>query len=89
MIDLSLVNIKAVLRSEDIEGFIHLGAPSDEYDSEAKKIADALSTLADNQLTSDNIVAVVALVWAKSFNRSADEIERRMSAFRHIAQQLL
>lgn len=86
---ISLATIEAALRAEDIESLIEAGAPDDEYNSEAKKIAAALSSLAGNQLTEANIVAVIALAWAKAFNRSSQEIEMRMDAFHRIARRLL
>lgn len=86
---ITLINIEDALRTEDIEGLIASGAPSDEYNSEAEKIAAALASLQNNQLTESSIIAVLALEWAKSFNRSVQEIEQRMPAFRRIASQIL
>ena len=82
-----LTNIDAALREEDIEGRIALGAPENEYDAEAKAIVSALS--AQQTLTETQIVAIIARIWAKAFDRTAQEIEQRMPAFRHIAQQIL
>jgi len=48
---ITLANIADALRTEDIEGFIASGAPSDEYNSEAEKIASALTSLQNNQLS--------------------------------------
>ena len=83
-----IADINAVLREEDVEGFIAQGAPGDEYDSEAQEIASALALLNEGQITEANVAAIVALVWAKSFDRSSQEIEMRMSVFRRIAQRL-
>ncbi len=40
--NLSLGKIKLALQEEDVEGLIELGAPDDEYDSEATAIVAAL-----------------------------------------------
>ena len=87
--NITFKNIAEALRSEDIEGLIELGAPSDEYDSEAREVASALASLTKNQITEANILAIIALEWAKSFNRSAQEIQQRMPAFRKIAYRIL
>ncbi len=86
---ISLVDIVESLRKEDIEGLLALGAPGDEYDSEAKEIFLALETLNQEQLTEANIVGIIALAWAKSFNRSPQEIEQRLPAFQRIAMYLV
>jgi hypothetical protein len=81
--------IAAILRNEDIEGLIALGAPADEYDSEAEKIAKTIAGWPAGELTQANISALIALLWAKSFNRTAQEIEQRMPAFMHISKNIL
>lgn len=82
-------NIAAALRTEDVEGLIELGAPEDEYNSEAEHIALALAQFSSDQFTQQNLVAVIALVFAQSFNRSPKEIEQRLPAFNKIASILL
>ena len=86
---ISISQISSALRAEDIEGLIALGAPGDEYAREAQEISNALMSLNSVRQTADAIVAIVALVWAKSFNRSSEEINERMPAFRRIAQRLI
>jgi len=86
---ISLANVDEALREEDIEGFITLGAPGDEYSHEAQEITAALASLRVDQLTEANIVAILALVWAKAFNRSPQEIKQRIPAFQHVANRLL
>ena len=81
--------INTILQKEDVEGLIAQGAPHDEYAHEAKEIADAVMSLNQDQQTETNVVAIISLVWAKSFNRSAEEIKKRIPTFQHIAQQLL
>jgi hypothetical protein len=81
-------DVEAALKEEDIEGLVESGAPSDEYNSEARKIADALASLDPGEFTETNITAIIALSWAKSFNRSENEIRQRMPAFQRIAHIL-
>jgi hypothetical protein len=86
---ISPVIIDQALQKEDVEGLIEMGAPGDEYVSEAQEIAEAVASMSAGQLTAQNIVAVISLVWAKSFNRSAEEIKERLPAFHRIAQDIL
>jgi hypothetical protein len=85
---ITLAEVEAVLRNEDIEGLVESGAPRDEYDSEAREIAGALASLSSGEFTETNITAIIALVWAKSFNRSEPEIRQRIPAFQRIAHLL-
>ncbi|MEJ0062398.1 MAG: hypothetical protein WDO70_04155 [Alphaproteobacteria bacterium] len=86
---ISLSNVESALFAEDIEGLLALGAPDDEYFPEAKDITAALTTLSKDRLTEANVIAVISLVWAKYFELSNDDIEKRIPAFRRIAQNLL
>jgi len=75
-----------LLRQEDIEGLIEMGAPSDEYDSEAEEVVTAL---AEESLTEEKIVSVISSVWSASFNLDDEDIEARLPAFRIVATALL
>lgn len=77
--------IQKLLNTEDIEGLVELGAPEDEYAAEAKEIVVAVHKLGKEQMTEANIVAIIALVWAKSFNLSEQDIKKRLSAFKRVA----
>jgi len=68
---------------------LNLGAPADEYMSESKDIALAMSKLEPSKITEASVAAMIALIWAKAFNRSEKEIEQQLPAFRRIAQQLI
>ncbi len=78
----------SVLRQEDIEGLIALGAPEDEYDSEAAEIAEAVNKLDVTARTQSNIAAIIALVWAQMFNHSPNEMEMRTPALQRVAERL-
>jgi hypothetical protein len=45
--DVSLSALKTALQHEDVEGLIELGAPKDEYDSEAVAVLSALEAMPD------------------------------------------
>lgn len=51
--------INAILEKEDIEGYVRLGAPSDEYASEAEDIAAAIMHLDKSEITLENITAIL------------------------------
>lgn len=86
---ISLARIKDILRTEDVEGLIELGAPDDEYDSEAEAVAAALGGFGADPLREDDIVAVISAVWTKMFGLGAEDADKRMVAFRNLAQALL
>jgi len=44
-----MMSLKNILCEEDIEGLIKLGAPADEYNSEANEIEAAMSSLGDKR----------------------------------------
>jgi hypothetical protein len=82
------VSIKNILREEDIEGFIQLGAPADEYDSEAEELEVMLSKLGGMH-SEEQIVEVLEDVWNEFFGPfNAEEIGKRRGAFRRVAHRL-
>lgn len=76
------------LREEDIEDLISSGAPADEYSYEAEVAAKILASMEDN-LNVESIISAISDVWVQMFNRSPEEIEMRMPAFRNIAQKVM
>ncbi len=87
--DISLERIKLALQHEDVEGLIELGAPKDEYDSEAVAVLSALQALPPSELNQSSLAAIIAVVWAESFGRIEEEIKQRMPAFMNIANWVL
>ncbi len=81
--------INALLQQEDIEGFVNLGAPSDEYLSEAQNITASISQLSENERTEANITALLVIEWAQSFNLSEADIFPRREAFQRLAAAIL
>ena len=83
------VNIKSILREEDIEGFIQLGAPADEYDSEARKLECTLST-SGVVLSEEQIVKVLEDLWNEFFGPfDPEDIGKRRDAFRRVAHRIV
>ncbi len=81
--------IKTILREEDIEGLIQIGAPADEYDSEAHEMASAIARFGASA-TEQQLVLAVEEVWKDSFGPfSGSEIEVRRDAFRRVAQRIM
>jgi len=86
---ISYIDVETNFRVEDIEGLIEMGAPGDEYNSEAKEIFEALKRFGKDQFTEDNIVVVISRVWKKMFDLDEDDISKRMPAFKKVALDLL
>jgi hypothetical protein len=83
------VNIENILREEDIEGLIELGAPGDEYDSEARKLEEILSGWGVRP-SEEQIVNVLRDVWSEFFGPfNPQEMVARRDAFQRIAHRIL
>ena len=81
--------IKTILRDEDIEGLIQIGAPADEYNSEVREIEGAIARFGPNP-TEKQLTQAVEEVWKDSFGPLSDsEIEVRRDAFRRVAQRIM
>jgi hypothetical protein len=62
--------INELLRYEDIEGLLSMGAPDDEYESEAEKIADRVGEAekkTNDEITREEVENIVATVWKEMF----------------------
>ncbi|NBX67031.1 MAG: hypothetical protein EBQ96_08560 [Proteobacteria bacterium] len=80
--------INALLVQEDIEGYINFGAPDDEYSSEAQEITTAIAALSHEELTKENVTAIVAAIWAQNFNLAGGELELRMPNIRKLIDRI-
>jgi hypothetical protein len=85
--------IKAALDSEDIEGLLAIGCPTDEYDGEASLIESKLATASNfgkMPFQLDEVERSVAEVWDDQFGPFAKEdLERRRSAFSSVAKKII
>jgi len=82
------MSIKNILCEEDIEGLIKLGAPADEYNSEAKEIEAAMSRLGD-KCSEEQVVQVLEHVWKGFFDLGTEDIELRRDAFQRVARRIV
>lgn len=85
---IALSAIDTILVQEDIEGLIEAGAPSDEYQDEAAQIAVSLGMLEPENFSEENILAIVSLVWLKSFDLSEADMALRLPALRRVTQAI-
>jgi hypothetical protein len=81
--------IASFLRQADIEGYIELGAPADEYDSEAAALALAFAELNNEEITVENITAIVAQAWKESFNLGESDLKMRQSYIQNFAEAIV
>lgn len=89
MVKITASQVNALFQEEDIEGFIKLGAPADEYESEADVIATAINALPAEQWNKENITAIICTVWMQSFNLDKNEISLRLPFIANVAKKLL
>lgn len=86
---ITVSSIDSILIQEDIEGFIEAGAPTDEYQDEAAQIAAAITLLAEEDFRDKNILAIISLVWMKSFELGEEDMALRLSALRCVTRAIL
>jgi cell division ATPase FtsA len=81
-----------LLRHEDIEGLPSMGAPDNEYESEAEMIIDrvgeAESNTPSHRITKEEVEAIIRAVWKEMFGLSEDQLRQRCEAFQSIAARL-
>ncbi|HTW31245.1 MAG TPA: hypothetical protein VMD76_06175 [Candidatus Sulfotelmatobacter sp.] len=84
--------IKAALDSEDIEGLLALGCPSDEYDGEASLIESGMAratSFGETPISAKELQEIVAFVWNDRFGPfSLEDVRRRSPAFAAVAEKL-
>ena len=80
--------IARILREEDIEGLISIGASDDEYVSEAQEIYLALLNGVPPH-TQVRILAICVNVWERFFNLGEDEMALRVPYLSKASQRIL
>lgn len=78
----------------DIEGLLEMGAPTDEYDREARmiaqKIADEALRSDSTPLTLDEVTAIVRDVWVEMFGPyDVEDLARRTVGFEAVARRIV
>jgi hypothetical protein len=82
--------IGELLRHEDIEGLLSMGAPDEEYESEAEMIADRIGEAEMKaSVTRQDVESIVASVWKEMFELSDEDMRLRRDAFATIAARLV
>ena len=82
--------IKAALDSEDPEGLLAMGAPHDEYYSEASLIEGRIAKVHTDEISADRIADIVAEVWNSQFGPFDEEdLNKRRQAFSSVARRIL
>lgn len=85
---MSLTQIQNLLREEDIEGLIAVGAPADEYNAEAEIVFAALSGLEASKLSSEARLDLIIHVWQNAFNLSGSDIKQRLPNLTMLAKRI-
>ena len=86
----SLATVQRILDEEDLEGLLAMGAPKDEYETEAQMIANALAGLTPEQLTLERVTHVVSAVWEQEFGPFEGEFARKLVPIcRRVAERIL
>ena len=85
-----LIAVNEALSVIDPEGLLELGAPVDEYSSEAQEITSQIAALLADDLTLESITGVIRDVWVRAFGPfSNEDIIKRMPVFRQVAGRIL
>lgn len=83
-------SVQQVLNDEDMEGLLRLGAPLDEYQTEAEMISKAIAQVSESELSGEHLTAVVRTVWTEMFGPfSEQQSQQREAAFQRVARRLL
>lgn len=86
---ISSETIESILRQEDLEGLLNLGAPQDEYSSEAREMATELQAVHE-PTDQEEVSRIVMAVWERAFGPFSDEdIERRTPVLRQVVKRIL
>ncbi len=85
--------IKSTLDREDIEGFLALQCPPDEYDGEASLIESALAKatkFGEQKIGGEIVETIVAEVWNSRFGPfDPEDLNRRRPALASAAQRIM
>jgi hypothetical protein len=85
--------IREILNREDIEGFLALGAPSDEYEREVELICRAVRastcTWSPSPVPTEAVKEIVSRIWSARFGPFSDEdLAKRESALERVATKI-
>ncbi|HVZ16556.1 MAG TPA: hypothetical protein VG897_05530 [Terriglobales bacterium] len=84
--------VKGSLDELDIEGLLSLGCPGDEYDGEASLIEGQVARLSNygkREVSISDMETIITEVWNAQFGpMSEEELKRRQSAFKSLAERI-
>ena len=87
---MSLFMLEEWLQTEDVEGFLALGAPRDEYSHEAAEIQTALEPLEQQQITAQLVSTLILAIWEQSFGPfSEEDWARRKPVLSRLVERIL
>lgn len=82
--------VVAALNHEDVEGLLAVGAPRDEYETEARLIAEAVERLPDTDFAVERVTAIIADVCNRMFGPfREDEMRTRAPVYRRVAERIV
>jgi hypothetical protein len=80
--------INKILQELDIEGLLELGAPEDEYEDEAKQIANEIAAI--KKLNETILVEKIIELWSENFGPfDENDIQNRMREFERLSEEIL
>ena len=86
----SSTTVVRALNDEDVEGLLAAGAPGDEYEAEARLIAEALEHLPETDFVVDRVTLIVADVCNRMFGPfNDDEMRARSAVYRRVAERIV
>lgn len=84
--DAVVQGVRKVLSDEDIEGLIEIGAPRDEYDSEARDLAFRIQQ--EGMPSEQELLEWLRLIWSRNFNLGHEELAQREECLRVAAERI-
>ncbi|MGH9402381.1 MAG: hypothetical protein ACRD2P_09775 [Terriglobia bacterium] len=86
--------IREILNREDIEGLLSLGAPPDEYESEARLLTQSVQALvadgSDLSTRQARLAGEIRETWRRMFGPfSESDLAQREAAFNRVAAQIV
>jgi hypothetical protein len=81
--------IKAALDSEDVEVLLAMGAPCDEYESEASLIECGIARVAGPPNV-DQIAEIIGEIWDAQFGPfDPEDLDKRRGSFSSVARKIV
>jgi hypothetical protein len=79
-------DIRKVLANLDVEGLTRIGAPRDEYDSEARELAFRIQQ--EGVPSEDGLFEWLRQIWTTNFDLGPEDIAKRENSLRTAAKHI-